>query len=152
MAQIVYFPFSRVPEAPGREPEAYRKLTGRLTCSFLFYRSSGSSRKVSGRLTGSLLGAVILPGPRKVPEGFRKANRKGTNHLISQTSLSKQSDLGQSAVDLLQAYIYEVGHRLRNILFFTLLCMKLLKSCLGDPGVRFNELEVVPSQRRKQPP
>ena len=72
LTQIAHFPFCRVPEASGREPEAYRKLTGRITCSFLFYRSSGRfpeglpeaywellfymgpgrSRKVSGRLSG----------------------------------------------------------------------------------------------------
>ena len=63
LMQIAHFPFCRVPEASRREPEAYRKVPGRTTCSFLFYRSSGSSRKVPGRLTGSLLGAVVYMGP-----------------------------------------------------------------------------------------
>ena len=89
LMQIAHFPFCRVPEASGREPEAYRKVTGRITCSFLFYRSSGSSRKVPGRVTGSLLGAVVLHGSRKVPEGFRKGNRKGKIHLRSQVSQCK---------------------------------------------------------------
>ena len=89
LMQIAHFPFCRVPEASGREPEAYRKVTGRITCSFLFYRSSGSSRKVPGRVTGSLLGAVVLHGSRKVPEGFRKGNRKGKTHLRSQVSQCK---------------------------------------------------------------
>ena len=89
LTQMVHFPFSRVPEASGREPEDYLKLTGRITCSFLFYRSSGSSRKVPGRLTGSLLGAVVLHGSRKVPEGFRKGNRKCKINLGSQVSNCK---------------------------------------------------------------
>ena len=89
LTEIAHFSFRRVPEASGREPEDYRKLTGRITCSFLFYRSSGSSRKVSGRVTGSLLGAVVLHGFRKVPEGFRKAVRKGKIHSISQVSHCK---------------------------------------------------------------
>ena len=81
LTQIVHFPFSRVPEASGREPEAYRKLTGRITCSFLFYRSSGSSRKVSGRVTGSLLGAVVLHGSRKVSGRFPEGCPEGQNSL-----------------------------------------------------------------------
>ena len=75
LMQIAHFPFCRVPEASGREPEAYRKLTGRITCSFLFYRSSGSSRKVSGRLTGSLHGSCHFTW---VPEGFRKVSGRLT--------------------------------------------------------------------------
>ena len=102
LMQIAHFPFCRVPEASGREPEGYRKVTGRITCSFLFYRSSGSSRKVPGRLAGSLLGAVVLHGSRKVPEGFRKGVRKGKIDLSSQVSHCESSDSGQPAVVLLQ--------------------------------------------------
>ena len=79
LTQIVHFPFSRVPEASGREPEADRKLTGRLTSSCLFYCSSGSSRKVPGRLTRSLLGAVVLCGSRKVPGRFPEDRPEGKN-------------------------------------------------------------------------
>jgi hypothetical protein len=46
----VHFPFSRVPEASGRVPEAYRKA--------LFFS--------------------VLPQFRKLPEGFQKAYRKLT--------------------------------------------------------------------------
>ena len=79
LTQIAHFPFCRVPEASGREPEAYRKVTGRITCSFLFYRSSGSSQKVPGRLTGSLLGAVVLHGSRKVSGRFPEGCPEGKN-------------------------------------------------------------------------
>ena len=46
-----------------------RELEG-LLASFLFCRRSGSSRKVSRRLTKSLLGAVVLHGFQKVSERF----------------------------------------------------------------------------------
>ena len=89
LTQIVHFPFSRVPEASGREPEDYRKLTGRITCSFMFYRSSGSSQKVPGGLTGSLQGAVVLCGSRKVPGRFPEDRPEAENHLIFQVNQCK---------------------------------------------------------------
>ena len=49
LIQIAHFPFSRVPEASGREPEAYRK-------DYLLFS--------------------VLPQFRKLPEGSRKAYRK----------------------------------------------------------------------------
>ena len=92
VTQIVHFPFGRVLEASGREPEAYRKFTGRLTFSFLFYCCSGSSWKLPGRLTRSLLGSCCFTW---VPEGFRKTVLRQNEHLIFQASQCKQSDWGQ---------------------------------------------------------
>ena len=69
LTQIAHFTFCRVPEASGREPEAYRKLTGRITCSFLFYRSSGSSRKAYRKLTGTCCFTWVPEGPGRFPEG-----------------------------------------------------------------------------------
>ena len=78
---LVCFPFLRVPEASGRKPE---ELPEALQTVFLFRRSSGSFRKLSGRVAGRLQGVLFLCGFRKLPEGFRKSYRKGNWHVVSQ--------------------------------------------------------------------
>ena len=103
LTQIEHFQFSRVPEASGRKPEADRKLTGRLTRTFLFYCSSGSSRKGSGRRTGSVHGSCcfmwVPEGSRKVRKAYPEAHRKENNNLIFQNSRCQQSDFSQSGED-----------------------------------------------------
>ena len=47
-------PFNRIPEASGREPDAYQKLTGRLTCcSAVFRKLPAGFQKAYRKLTGS---------------------------------------------------------------------------------------------------
>ena len=65
LTQTVHFSFCRV-------PEENRKLTGRLTCSFQFYRSSG-------RLTGSLRGSCCFAW---VPEGSQKFSGRPSGRKI----------------------------------------------------------------------
>ena len=98
LIQIEHAQISRVPEASGRKPEAYRKLTGRPTCPFLFYvvlqfrNLPEGFQKAYRELTWELLFYV---GPGRFPESFWIAARKENNHLIYQKSKCQQSDLGQ---------------------------------------------------------
>ena len=56
----------------------WHRLLGAKTLHWFSYRSSGRSRKLSGRVTGrGNMAHVEVLQFRKVPEGFRKGNRKG---------------------------------------------------------------------------
>ena len=94
LTQIVHFPFSRVPEASGREPEAYRKAYLLLFCLAAVPEAPG---RFPEGLPEAYWELLFYVGSGRFPEGFRKTVRKGKNHLVSQAGQCKQSDLGQSA-------------------------------------------------------
>jgi len=77
----------------------------------LFYCSSGSSRKGSGRRTGSVHGSCcftwVPEGSRKVRKAYPEAHRKENNHLISQKSKCQQSDFSQSGEDHSRCFCFD---------------------------------------------
>ena len=93
LTQIEHFQFSRVPEASGRKPEADRKADFPFFVLLQFRKLPEGFRKADRKLTWEL---SFYVGPGRFPEGFRKADRKENNHLIFQKSKCQQSDFSQS--------------------------------------------------------
>ena len=69
LIQIAHFPFCRVPEASGREPEGYRKDYFLFSILPQFRKLPEGSRKGYRKLTGSCCFTWVPEGPGRFPEG-----------------------------------------------------------------------------------
>ena len=69
LTQIAHFPFCRVPEASGRQPEAYRKDYLLFSVLPQFRKLPEGSRKAYRKLTGSCCFTWVPEGPGRFPEG-----------------------------------------------------------------------------------